>query len=47
MELPAAGSYATGILFLDENTSKDAEDLFTQLATELELQVRYKMEAKS
>ena len=39
MELPEVGRYATGILFLDENTSRDAEDLFTQLATELGLQV--------
>ena len=38
------GKYATGILFLDDTTSKDAEDLFTQLATELGLQVGTKGE---
>jgi len=39
VELPELGRYATGILFLDETTSRDAEDLFTQLATELGIQV--------
>ena len=41
MELPPAGSYATGILFLDQNDTvrDESKNLFEATASELDLKV--------
>ena len=39
MELPEAGHYATGILFMDPNTAEKSKESFTQIAVQAGLKV--------
>lgn len=41
ISLPAVGEYATGILFLAKDTNEQAEEAFTKLATECQLNVSW------